>query len=184
MFRAGGCVPAGACPAAAARDAGYPRRTPASADGAAPRSAVLEYATERLIAEATSEIEQGHLVRLIQFGLCQAQAKEYVRKTQERLLVVPLLTRLQSMYQGQADVEARFLWLLDQLRGRNQKSQGYGPANLVALLRVLRGDLRGLDFSRLVLRRVYLQGVEMQDTLLSEAALYNSIFTEAFDAIV
>jgi hypothetical protein len=147
-------------------------------------SVVLEYATERLIAEATSEIEQGHLVRLIQFGLCQAQAKEYVRQTQERLLVVPLLTRLQSMYQGQADVEARFLWLLDQLRGRNQKSQGYGPANLVALLRVLRGDLRGLDFSRLVLRRVYLQGVEMQDTLLSEAALYNSIFTEAFDAIV
>jgi hypothetical protein len=147
-------------------------------------SVVLEYATERLIAEATSEIEQGHLVRLIKFGLCQAQAKEYVRQTQERLLVVPLLTRLQSMYQGQADVEARFLWLLDQLRGRNQKSQGYGPANLVALLRVLRGDLRGLDFSRLVLRRVYLQGVEMQDTLLSEAALYNSIFTEAFDAIV
>jgi hypothetical protein len=59
--------------------------------------------------------------------------------------VVPLLTRLQSTYQGQADVEEWFLWLLDHLRGRAQKSQGYGPANLVVLLRVLRGDLRGLE---------------------------------------
>jgi hypothetical protein len=140
------------------------------------QSVVLEYATARLIAQASSEIEQGHLDGLIEYGLCQAQAKEYVRAIQEHLLVVPLLTQLQSTYRGQADLEARFLWLLDHLRGRTQKSQGYGPANLVALLRVLRGDLRGLDLSRLALRGVSLQGVEMQDTTLA-------VFTEAFDAI-
>jgi len=80
-------------------------------------------------------------------------------------------------------VEARFLWLLDHLRGLPQTSQGYGPANLVALLRVLRGDLRGLDFSRLALRGVWLQGVQMQDARLSGAALQDSVFTELFDAI-
>src|SRR6266852_1855063 len=148
------------------------------------QSVVLEYVATRLVAEASREIEQGQMAYLIEYGLCQAQAKEYVREIQEHLLVVPLLSRLQSTYQGQADLEARLLWLLDDLRGRAQKSQGYGSANLVALLCVLRGDLRGLDLSRLALRGVYLQGVEMQDARLSGAVLQDSVFTEPFDAIM
>ncbi len=147
------------------------------------QSVVLEYATALFIAKVSREIEQGHLDHLIEYGLCQAQAKDYVRQTQERLLVVPLLTRLQHMLQGHADVEARLLWLLDGLRGRDQTAQGYGPANLVALLQVLRGDLRGLDLSRLALRGVFLQGVEMQDANLSGAVLRDSVFTEPLDAI-
>ena len=148
------------------------------------QSVVLEYATARLIAGAASEIEQGRLSRLIEYGLCQAQAKDYVREIQERLLVVPLLMRLQSTSQGQADLEGRLLRLLDNLRGLPQMSQGYGPANLVALLRVLRGDLRGLDLSRLALRGVYLQGVQMQDANLSGALMRESVFRETFDAIL
>ena len=147
------------------------------------QSVVLEYTTARLIAQASHEIEQGHLDGLIAYGLSQAQAKEYVREIQEHLLLTPLLTQLQSTYRGQADLEARFLWLLDDLRGWDQKSQGYGPTNLVALLRMLRGDLRGLDLSRLALRDVSLQGVEMQDARLSGAILQDSVFTETFDAI-
>jgi hypothetical protein len=147
------------------------------------QSVVLEYATGRLITEVASEIEQGHLDGLISYGLCQAQAKDYVRAIQERLLVVPLLSRLQSTYQGHADLQARLLWLLDDLRGLPQTSQGYGPANLVTLLRLLRGDLRGLDLSHLALHGMYLQGVEMQDATLAGAALQDSVFTEPIDAI-
>jgi hypothetical protein len=148
-----------------------------------PREKLLEYVTTRLIAEASREIEQGQQAYLIEYGLCQAQAKEYVRAIQEHQLVVRLLSRLQSTYQGQANLEARFLSLLDQLRGLPQPSQGYGPANLVALLREQRGNLRGLDLSRLALRGVYLQGVEMQDATLSGAVLQDSVFTEPIDAI-
>ena len=147
------------------------------------QSVVLEYATARLIAEAASEIEQGQLVRLIECGLCQAPAKEYVREIQERLLVAPVLTLLQGRYQEQANVEARLLWLLDLLRGRDQAAQGYGPANLVALLQLVRGHLRGLDLSRLSLRGAFLQGVQMQDADLSGARLQDCVFTEPFDAI-
>ena len=147
------------------------------------QSVVQEFVTTRLVMEASREIEQGQLARLIQFGLCQAQAKEYVRQAQEQLLVVPLLTHLQRTYQEQAEMEARLLWLLDGLRGRDQKSQGYGPANLVMLLRVLREDLRGLDLSRLALRGMSLQGVEMQDARLAGATLQDCVFTEPIDAI-
>jgi WD40 repeat protein/transcriptional regulator with XRE-family HTH domain len=147
------------------------------------QSVVLEYATARLIAEASREIEQGHLMHLIEYGLCLAQTKEYVRKAQENLLVVPLLALLQSTSQEHADVEARVLSLLEHLRDWDQRSQGYGPANLVALLGVLRGDLRGLNLSRLALRRVSLQGVQMQDADFSGATFCDSFFTQPLDAI-
>ena len=112
------------------------------------QSVVLEYATTRLIAEAAHEIEQGQRVCLIEMGVGRvlAQTKEYVRKAQEHLLVVPLLTLLQSTSLGHIDVEGRLLSLLDLYAGPwDEKFQGYGPANLVALLAVLRGDLRGLN---------------------------------------
>ncbi len=147
------------------------------------QSVVLEYVTAELVAQAASEIEQGRLERLIKQGLCQAQAKEYVRQTQERLLVAPLLARLQRVYPRRDDMEELFLSLLDQLRRRAEEAQGYGPANLIALLRVLRGNLRGCDLSRLALRGVHLQGVEMQDASLVEATLRDSVFTKTFNAI-
>src|SRR5229473_7071803 len=147
------------------------------------QSVVLEYVTSRLVTTASQEIQQGRLLRLREHGLSQAQAKDYVRQTQERLLLAPLLARLQSVYQGRAEVEGQLRALLDGLRERAEEAQGYGPANLVALLRQLRGDLRGLDLSRLVLRGVYLQGVELQDASLSGALMRECVWTSTFDAI-
>src|SRR5437588_5745278 len=147
------------------------------------QSVVLEYVTTKLVTTASQEIEQGRLERLHEHGLAQAQAKEYVRQTQERLLLAPVLARLQSVYQERAELEGRLREVLETLRGRAEEAQGYGPANLVALLRLLRGELRGLDLSQLTLRGVYLQGVELQDATLSGALMRESVFTEAFDAI-
>src|SRR2546421_7301337 len=147
------------------------------------QSVVLEYVTAELVAQASGEIQQGRLWRLIQFGLCQAQAREDVRQAQERLLVVPLFNSLLSTSPGQTEVEELFLSLLDQGRPWAEEAQGYGPANLIALLRVLRGNLRGCDLSRLALRGVHLQGVEMQDASLVEATLRDTVFTKTFNAI-
>src|SRR5258708_3477850 len=119
------------------------------------QSVVLEYVTTKLVTTASQEIGQGRLLRLREHGLSQAGAKEYVRQTQQRLLLAPLLARLQSMYQGRAEVEGQLRAVLDALRERAEDAQGYRSANLVALLRLLRGDLRGLDLSRLAIRGVY-----------------------------
>jgi len=147
------------------------------------QSVVLEYVTAEIVAQASGELQQGRLARLIEYGLCQAQAREDVRQAQERLLVVPLLNRLLGASPGQTKVEELFLSLLDQLRPWAEEAQGYGPANLIALLRVLRGNLRGCDLSRLALRGVHLQGVEMQDASLVEATLRDTVFTKTFNAI-
>ena len=146
------------------------------------QSVVMEYVTARLIAEVTDEIKQGRCSRLVEHGLELATSQEYVRQTQQRLLVVPILARLRSSYPRRSALETHLLALLDELREWEDSAQGYGPANLLALLRELRGHLRGLDLSQLTLRGAYLQGVEMQDTTLSGATLQETVFTGYFEA--
>src|SRR5258706_463800 len=141
----------------------------------------MEYVTARLIAGVISEIEQGTLSRLTEHGLELASSKDYVRQTQQRLLLAPILAGLRSSYPLRTALEERLFTLLNHLRERADDAQGYGPANLLALLREQRGHLCGLDLSHLVLRGAYLQDVEMQDTTLSGAMLRETVFTESFD---
>src|SRR6266436_5189152 len=79
------------------------------------QAAVLEYVTARLIEEVTGEIEQGRPEQLLQFGLELANVPEYVRQTQERLIIAPVLARLRSTYPQRAAVERRLFGLLDLL---------------------------------------------------------------------
>src|SRR5256714_1604606 len=62
------------------------------------QSVVMEYVAARLIAEMTSEIKKGRFSRLIEHGLELATSKEYVRQTQQRLLVTPILAGLRNTY--------------------------------------------------------------------------------------
>ncbi|MBV9355273.1 MAG: hypothetical protein JO023_07055 [Chloroflexi bacterium] len=74
----------------------------------------------------------------------------------------------------------RLLRLLDGWRDRRLLYQGYGPGNIVNLLRLLRGHLRGMDLSRLALRQVYLQEADAQDASQAESHLTESVLAEAF----
>lgn len=143
------------------------------------QSVILEYITGILITEASQEIQQRHLDRLIKHGLALAHVKEYVRLAQERLLVSPLLSELQYACPRRAEIEQQLLALLNELRNREDSAQGYGPANLIALLYLLRGNLNGLDLSHLCIRGAYLQGVEMHDSKLAFALIRDTILTEA-----
>ena len=148
------------------------------------QSVVLEYVTAQLISQTARAVEQGEMSHLIEYGLELAQVPEYVRQTQERVILAPVMAALRAVYPSQLMVEKRLTGLLRQLATRAVDDQGYGPANLVALLRLLKGNLCGLDLSRLALREAYLQGVEMQDASLAGATIRDSAFTDAFDIIV
>ena len=130
------------------------------------QSVVLEFVTEGLVERVSQQIQHGVLENLISYALELAGAKEYVRQAQERLIVTPILVRLQALPQQVDALEEQLLRLLNQLQTWEQEAQGYGPANLIALLRLQRGHLRSLDLSQLSIRGAYLQGVEMQDTSL------------------
>lgn len=147
------------------------------------QSVVMEFITDRFIERLTEEIQHLETTTLCQYALSDALAKDYIRISQERIFVIPCLDRLRKMYYQPSLLDTHFKQLLEALRQIPMERQGYGPANVLALLRSLHGHLRNLDLSGLVLRRAYLQGVEMQHTSLKEAVLRETLFTEAMQLV-
>src|SRR6478672_7841230 len=141
---------------------------------------VLEYISERLVTALAREILEGQPVLLRRHALLLATAKDYVRRSQERLLGQPLVQTLVAA-SGAGGAERRMRELLEGWRQREPAEQGYGPGNLVNLLRLLRGDLRGLDLSHLAIRQAYLQEVAAQDASLAGAELHQAVLVEAFN---
>jgi WD40 repeat protein/transcriptional regulator with XRE-family HTH domain len=144
------------------------------------QSAVMDYMTDRLVDQVGDEIARGQPDQLLQHPLIQAQAKDYVRRTQEQLIGQPILQRLAAA-SGAGAAERRLLDLLNGWRNHEAAEQAYGPGNVVNLLRLLRGDLKGIDLSGLYLRQVYLQDVDAQDTRLVEAQLAEAVLAEPFE---
>jgi WD40 repeat protein/transcriptional regulator with XRE-family HTH domain len=147
------------------------------------QSVVMEYITDALLDQLTEEIRTMAMDQLRRYALEQAQAKDYVREIQVRVLVRPLVERLQAELGSDTRVEDQLLGLLMDFRMEDGNRQGYGPANVISLLKALRGDLRGLDLSRLAIRGACVQGVEMQDATLSGAWMRECVLSEIFDAI-
>src|SRR5438876_930650 len=73
------------------------------------QSVVMEYLTDELGERLAEEIVLGDPQQLRQVALAQAQAKDYVREIQVRLLVQPLLERLRAELGANAQVEAHLL---------------------------------------------------------------------------
>jgi hypothetical protein len=51
---------------------------------------------------------------------------------------------------------------------------------VVNLLRLLRGDVRGINLARLALQQAHLAGVDAQDVSLTDADLSQAVLTQAF----
>jgi WD40 repeat protein len=144
------------------------------------QSVVLEYVTDRLVDEVGDEIARGQPLQLVEQPLMKAQAKDYVRQTQERLIGEPILQQVRAEH-GDDGAEQKLLALLDGWRNRPAAEQGYGPGNVVNLLRLARGELRRLDLGRLMIRQPYLARVEAQDASLAGAHLSEAVLAESFN---
>jgi WD40 repeat protein/transcriptional regulator with XRE-family HTH domain len=141
---------------------------------------VLEYVTDSLVSAVSDEVVNGAPAQLRAYPLVKAQAKEYMRQTQERMIGAPILQLLRRQL-GEAGTLQRLVTLLEGLRGRPPEEQGYTPGNVVNLLRLLRGgDLRTMDFSNLSIRQAYLAGVEAPGASLAGAHLIDAVLAEAF----
>jgi WD40 repeat protein/transcriptional regulator with XRE-family HTH domain len=156
-----------------------------SAGGAAfsQQAVIMEYVTGRLVEEVSRELKDGELNLISRYLLLKAQDKDYIRYSQARLLVRPVLDSLLGVFKSEAVLEQHLASLLPRLRMLPRSEQGYAGGNLVNLLAHLKGELRGYDFSDLNVWQAYLQGVNLQDSSFARADLTGSVFTESFSAI-
>jgi WD40 repeat protein len=145
------------------------------------QSVVLEYVADRLVDSVAREIELRLPRLLVSHALVKAQAKDYVRQAQERLIAEPILRRLIGTSGSRATTEHSLIAILEDFRLRARDEHQFGPGNVINLLRLLRGDLRGLDLSRLAIRQTFLPEIEAQDTNLAGSNLAETVFAEPFN---
>jgi WD40 repeat protein/transcriptional regulator with XRE-family HTH domain len=144
---------------------------------------VMEYVSERLVEQACEEIMYGSPVLLLTHALMKAQSKVYIRDSQVRMLIQPVLKKLVTHFMSEQEVEQQLLFLLRHLQEKPRVAQGYGGGNLLNLLVHLKGHLKQVDCSALVIRQAYLQGVEAQDANFAGAQIVDSLLMEPIESI-
>ncbi|MCB0124074.1 MAG: hypothetical protein KDE58_17590, partial [Caldilineaceae bacterium] len=155
-------------------------------EGFSLQNVVSEYVTDWLIAKIYSELEQGMPDRLVHHTLLNTRAKEYVRQSQIRLLLVPLANRLKAAY-PRAGLEKQLSTLLVSLRTRTlsapAQSIGYAVTNILHLLIQLDFDLQGYDFSQLSVRQAFLRSVPLPTVNFAQTDLTGTVFTDTFYSV-
>lgn len=159
------------------------------------QNVVMEYTTELLVDQICEEIGAhtdylpARIVHstLNHYALLKATAKAYVRASQTRLIVQPIVTRLEASL-GKQGVVKQINAILAALHAHKREGQaapqGYAAGNLLNLLLYLGVDLRGYDFSGLAVHQAYLQGSLLPDVNFANADLARSVFTHSFGEIL
>ena len=143
---------------------------------------VMEYMTEQLIEQVYQEIATGKIQLLTRYALIKAQVKDYVRDSQIRVILEPLVSKLRANFKAK-DLEYKLNQILLKLREEFSTLPGYGGGNVINLLRQLRIDLAGYDFSYLTIWQAYLQDVNLHLVNFSYSDLAKSVFAETLGSV-
>ncbi len=144
---------------------------------------VMEYVSGHLVEQVCEEVIHTRLVLFNTHAIMKAQSKEYIRDSQVRMLMQPLIERLLTHFEYEQKLEQHVHRLLKLLREKPYATHRYSGGNLINLLRYLKGGLRNADFSSLVIRQAYLQGIEAQDANFAGAEITKSVFTEPVESM-
>jgi NB-ARC domain/WD domain, G-beta repeat len=144
---------------------------------------IMEYLTDCLVERVCEEIGTERLILFEHHALLKAQAKDYIRESQRRLILLPLVQRLLTIFRQEA-LEQQCKNLLLTLRKQHDHSPGYAAGNVLNLLLQAGYALRGYDFSHLVVWQAYLQGVILPEVNFAHANLATSMFTNTFGGTV
>ncbi|HEY9826387.1 MAG TPA: hypothetical protein V6D19_13145, partial [Stenomitos sp.] len=142
---------------------------------------VMEFITDKLIAQVILEITTLQIEGLMRHALVKATAKDYIRHSQIRVLVEPILTRLRAQYPH--TLQALLDKLLDTLRSQASACPGYGAGNVIHLLRQLGADLTGYDFSGLAVWQANLQNLMLHRVNFHNADIKKSSFSETLGGV-
>jgi WD40 repeat protein len=144
---------------------------------------IMEYVTDEFTRHISDEIHAETASLLASHALLKAQAKEYVRETQVRLILIPIIERLLARLTRE-ELEQKCKALLASLSETSSQKPTYAAGNLLNLLIHMRYDLRGYDFSRLSIRQAFLQGKLLPEVNFAYADLATSVFTDTFGSIL
>ncbi|MBE9180004.1 hypothetical protein IQ268_15650 [Oculatella sp. LEGE 06141] len=145
---------------------------------------VMEFLTQQFVDQIFTEITTEALVQFNSHALIKAEAKEYVRESQIRLILQPVSDRLGAAYTSKQAIEQQLQQILTLLREQFAAQAGYGCGNIINLLRHLQIDLSDYDFSNLSIWQAYLQDINLHRVNFAHANLAKSVFTQTLGSIL
>jgi WD40 repeat protein len=154
-----------------------------SAIGFTQQPVVMESVTESLIEQMANEIVTEQPQVFLSHALIKAQVKDYIRDSQIRVILQPLLDRLLTKLSSPKQLEHKLNRLLASLRTNCAHQPNYGAGNLLNLFRQLETDLTGYDFSNLSVRQAYLQDVNLHQVNFTAAEFVNCAFASTFGGV-
>ncbi|WZF20347.1 NB-ARC domain-containing protein [Nostoc sp. UHCC 0302] len=151
---------------------------------------VLEYATEQFVQFISKEIATQTPTRLRMHALMKAQAKDYVRVMQQRLILEPIVEQLLIQLGSKQAIKQQLKAMLEQQQRplqhlRSSTTQpNYVAGNLLNLLIHLQANLQGWDFSNLTVLQADLRRVNLSRVNFCNAHLATSVFAENLKSLV
>lgn len=139
---------------------------------------VMEYVVSQFIHTIASEIIQSDLNLLRSHAILKVQTKDYLREAQAGLIVQPIADQVLEHLGSVKQIEDRIRQILKPLQSQPASVTGYVAGNCINLLRQLKVDLRGYDFSGLTLWQANLQNLHLPSVKLTDSDLSRSQFTE------
>jgi WD40 repeat protein/transcriptional regulator with XRE-family HTH domain len=147
------------------------------------QAVIMEYVTKCLVEQTYREIETETIGLFGSHALVKAQANDYIRDSQIRLILIPLAARLLRRF-GKVESELKLRSILHTVRIIPAQKSRYAAGNTLNLLVQLHADLRAADFSGLTVEQAYLRGVALPEVNFSHSELATSVFTETFSTIL
>ncbi len=144
---------------------------------------VMECLTEQLIDQVSDEIVAEAPGLLSSHALVKAQVKDYIRDSQIRLILQPVVDRLILCLGSSKQVEHKLDRLLVKLKAQPTVASGYGGGTLLNLYRQLETDLTGYDFSGLSIRQACLQDVNLHRVNFAAAEFDQCAFAATFGGV-
>jgi WD40 repeat protein/transcriptional regulator with XRE-family HTH domain len=152
---------------------------------------VMEYVTQTLIdricdeiADRSSSTPLSPTSALQTYALMKAQDKDYIRDSQIRVIVMPLVARLLNQLGSKKDIVYQLHQILYRLQTECPNQTGYAGGNIINLLRHLEVDLSDSDFSYLSIWQADFQDANLHRVNFAHSDLSKARFTQPFGSIL
>ncbi|WP_375467656.1 NB-ARC domain-containing protein [uncultured Nostoc sp.] len=144
---------------------------------------VMEYVTSRLTENVCEEIVTQNIDLFRCHALMKATGKDYVKDTQVRLIIKPVIDGLLNVLRSKRNIENQLTRIITKLRETSPLEPGYTAGNILNLLCHLETDLSGYDFSYLTVWQADMRSMNLHNANFAHADLAKCVFAETLGGI-
>jgi WD40 repeat protein len=150
---------------------------------------VMEYVTDNLIERICheivniSELTHSPFVFLKSYALIKATAKDYIRESQIRLILEPVVRNTISLIGSREAFVERLNKIILQSRLQAIQYVGYEIGNIINLMTQLKVDLTDSNFSNFTIRQAYLKDKNLHNCDFDRTDFKQCAFAETFGSI-